>query len=267
MANNKYPQCLATVAVALSLELSILPFFATQVQAQVEPVNSGSQQSLRDVVQIRFKSPPGQGEPKQSGTTGSRGKCYQDKDQRSSSLTPLLPSTNQGLTMAERPTFFVYVPPTLAQIAEFVLIDRTDKNKPREVYYKTFSLPQVSGIVSVKLPTEQPPLEIGRDYQWSFTLFCDSDERSDDISVYGWVKRTAPNLAVSNALENAKPLERAALYGEYGMWQELLTTLADLRRSQPENSTLASIWNQLLKSESVKLDKISQEPLVDCCSL
>jgi hypothetical protein len=262
MTHKEYLQRIATLAMALTLELTIISSFATQLRA--ESVNQSSGESLQSLLNINFKSPPNDGEPKQTATTGTRGKCYQDQGQRDR-ITPLLPVTQQGLTVADRPTFFVYLPATLAKMGEFVLVDKTDKTKPREIYYKTLPLSGISGIVSVNLPTELPPLEIGKDYQWSFTLLCNPDERSEDISVYGWVKRTVPNSTMIKARRNGTPLELATLYGEYGIWQDLLKTLADLRRTQPNNSNLATIWTQILNSDSVKLGKVSQEPLVDCC--
>lgn len=265
MTYKEYPQRqrLTTLAIALALELAIIPAIPTPIRAEF--VNQSSGESLDSLLNISFKSPPNDGEPKQTATTGTRGKCYQDRGQRDRILTPLLPATQQGLTVAERPTFFVYVPATSAKMGEFVLVDKTDKTKPREIYYKTLPLSGISGIIRVNLPTEQAPLEIGKDYQWSFTLLCNPDEGSEAISVYGWVKRTVPNSTIIKALRNGTPLERAALYAEYGIWQDLLKTLADLRQTQPNNSNLVTIWTQILNSDPVKLGKFSQEPLVDCC--
>lgn len=276
MIKKKSPLYLATLSAALSLGIALIPR-STQVQAQSQLIAQAISSSFLESVHLSFKSPPPDGEPKQSGTTGTRGECGSDKGSLPF-LTPLTPGTIQGLTekkertvseyptltISEYPTFFVYVPQTSAQSVEFVL---TDENNTREIYYKDFALPSNPGIVSVKLPADKPPLEIGKVYKWSFIIICKPRDSSHNITVYGWVKRTEPNPALVKALEKATPLERAALYGEYGIWHETLTTLANLRRSQPEESTLVVKWTELLKSESVKLSAISQAPLVDCCTL
>ncbi len=275
MIKKKYPLYLATLSAALSLGIALIPRLSTQAQAQSQPIAQAVSASFPDSVHLDFKSPPTNGEPKQSGTTGTRGGCASAKGSLPF-LTPLTPGTIQGLTekkevtvseyptltISEYPTFFVYVPQTSAQRVRFVLTEKTSHE-----IYKTFPLPSTPGIVSVTLPADKPPLEIGKIYKWSFSIICKPGEPSQNITVYGWVKRTEPNPALVKALEKATPLERAALYGEYGIWHETLTTLANLRRSQPEESTLVVTWTELLKSEPVKLSAISQAPLVDCCTL
>ncbi len=283
MIKKKYPLYLATLSAALYLGIALIPRLSTQAQAQSQPIAQAVSASFPESVHLDFKSPPTNGEPKQSGTTGTRGGCASAKGSLPF-LTPLTPGTIQGLTekkegtvseyptlvseyptltISEYPTFFVYVPQTSAHSVEFVL---TDENNTREIYYKAFAFPSNPGIVSVTLPADKPPLEIGKVYKWSFIIICKPEEPSQNITVYGWVKRTEPNPALVKALEKATPLERAALYGEYGIWHETLTTLANLRRSQPEESTLVVKWTELLKSEPVKLSAISQAPLVDCCT-
>lgn len=279
MIKKKSPLYLATLSATLSLGIALIPR-STQVQAQSQPIAQAVSSSFLESVHLSFKSPPPEGEPKQSGTTGTRGECGSAKGSLPF-LTPLTPGTIQGLTekkearvteyptltISEYPTFFVYVPQTSAQEVEFVLTDETDEKTIHVSYYKTFPFPSNPGIVSVTLPADKPPLELGKVYKWSFSIVCKPRDSSQNITVYGWVKRTEPNPALVKALEKATPLERAALYGEYGIWHETLTTLANLRRSQPEESTLGVKWTELLKSESVKLSAISQAPLVDCCTL
>lgn len=276
MAKTKSSLHLATLSAAVCFGIASVPNLPTPVQAQSQLVSQTDRESVQESVRIGFKSPRTNGEPKQSGTTGTRGACLPNKD-KSPFLTPLTPGTQQGiapttgtvteyptLTLSEQPTFLVYVPQTSAREAEFVL---TDANNTREAYYATFPLPSTPGIVSIKLPANQLPLETGKVYKWSFAIKCNARGGDGNPVVVGWVKRIAPNPTLVKALDQATPLERAALYGENGIWQELLTTLVELRHSQPENSTLKSIWENLLESEPVKLSReISQAPLLECCS-
>jgi hypothetical protein len=285
MANH-----LATLSVALCWGIAIAQSIPTPLQAQLKPVAQVVRESLPGSESISFRSPPNQGEPKQSESGGGRGQCLQHKSQIPL-LTPLTPGTVQGLrkitgvepelvaarvveyptlTIVEHPTFFIYVPPTSAQQAEFILTEQIDKNQSREVYYTTLTLPRTPGIVSVKLPEERSPLKIGKVYQWYFALKCDSQpglmpdgDSSGNPYVLGWIQRTELDPSLVKVLDKAKPLERAALYGNNGIWHELLTTLVELQHSQPETTHL---WKNLLTSDSVKLNAISETPLLECCT-
>jgi hypothetical protein len=109
------------------------------------------------VFQVTFE-PPGDGKPDNTvgGASRDSGQCLQDAIASQQTITPLMPTTNRGLTLVERPTFFVYVPQTSAQKAFFSL-----KDKDESYYYQaTLPMPETSGIVSLKLPADAPALEI-----------------------------------------------------------------------------------------------------------
>lgn len=174
-------------------------------------------------------------------------------------LTALMPETNLGLTFSLYPTFFFYIPPTSAQTAEFVLLDEETEDT---VYTTTFNISGLPGTVSVSLPSDKtlPKLKIGKNYHWYFSVICDPQERSGDAYVDGWVQRVTPNSTLISELKTASPLERLAIYTNADIWFERLTTLAELRRLNPNDPNLAAQWANLLRS--VGLDKIAQEPLV-----
>jgi len=272
MTKTTYSLLLATTSLVCSLSLVSFSRYATPVLAESQPVNSLASNLFSGSLAIGFRSPRTEGEPKESGTLGTRGGCLTDES-FSPSLTPLTPGTVQGLTehlesveeyptltVSEHPTFFVYVPETSAKTATFIL---TDSDVTELVYYTTIELPETPGIISIKVPTDKDSLEIDRVYKWTFSLQCHSAGADGTPKVMGWIKRTEPNPALEKDLDKVKPLELAALYGNYGVWHDLLATLVDLRLSHPEDYNLAMMWENLLKSESVKLEKISQAPLVE----
>lgn len=244
-------------SIALSVELvltTVLPIRAQEPLNRI-PGNLNLPSSL--VTQVTF-DPPGRGEPDDSAGGASRdgGKCAQDVERLSPSVTPLKPANQQGLTVAERPTFFVYVPETSAKKAFFTLKDQTE-----DYYYQTtFPLPKSPGIFSFQLPSEAPPLAVGKSYQWTFVTICGEKLAVDDPSVQGQIQRIEPNPHLTNQLKNVSPLERAALYGAKGIWYDTVATLAELRRSQPHNSTLAATWENFLKS--VGFGAIATQPLL-----
>ncbi|MEQ8468358.1 DUF928 domain-containing protein [Coleofasciculus sp. E1-EBD-02] len=272
MTKQTYSLLLATTSLVCSLSLVSFSRYATPVLAESQPVNLLASNVLSGSLKFDFRSPRTEGEPKESGTIGTRGGCSTDES-LSPSLTPLTPNTVQGLTenqdtvdeyptltVSDHPSFFVYVPKTSATTGEFIL---TNQQGTQEIHYALVTLPETPGIISVKLPTNLDPLEIGQVYQWSFSLKCHDSDATGNPTVLGWIERTEPNPALEKDLDKVKPLELAALYGNYGVWHDLLATLVELRLSHPEDSNLTMMWENMLKSESVKLEEISQAPLVE----
>lgn len=203
-------------------------------------------------------TPPNPGLPGRRQPASPRGPCLSaDKP-----LTALMPTTNLGLTISADPTFFFYVPQTTAQQGEFVLVDEENYNK---VYEKSLNITGKSGIISINLSSSEtlPSLKIGKKYHWYFSLICDPNDRAGDIYVDGWIQRVEPNPTLLGELKKAAPQDQAAvysLYKKYGLWQETLTTLAERRRSRPDDSVASAEWSTLLRS--VGLGEITQETLL-----
>lgn len=188
---------------------------------------------------------------------GTRGSC----NSVNIPLTALIPDTNLGLTTSEYPTFFWYIPKTAAKTAEFVLNDGT-----KDIYKTSFAIAGTPGIVSLTLPktTTLPPLEVGKNYSWSFALICDPEESSSIDFVQGWVQRVVLNPSVSAKLEKAAPRDRPGIYASAGIWNDALMSLAELRRAKPNDSVLAKDWESILKS--VGLTKVAREAFIPCCT-
>ncbi len=266
----KLPRQHITLAFAIALALVSNTCCFTRIQAQ--PAKSV-------VSTLRFTPPP---PPDRSAPTGrsqggaSRGEC----PEVSKPLTVLVPATQKtlgekhgshsastawesvwGLTVAESPTLWFYVPYSLtAKLPiEFVLQD----DKDNYVYKTTFTASQTQpGIVKLRLPSTVAPLEIGKMYHWYFIIDCDPDAPP---LVEGWVQRIAPPPTLTSQLQKATPRERIALYAANGIWHDALTSLAELRSANPQDATLTADWVSLL--ESVGLDAIAREPMSQCCTL
>lgn len=248
---------LKLLLVSLSLKLMMIAGLPTQVQAQSESAIADQIIPSRSIVSVTF-DPPKDGKPEntEGGASRNGGVCPQDSTALHQSVTLLLPANHYGLTVAEHPTFFVYVPQTSAQKALFVLRDENE-----DYYYqKTIPIPSKAGIVSFQLPADAPVIEIGKGYKWSFVLICGETLKPDSPRGEGQIQRIKPNPALRSQLETLAPLERAALYGKDGIWYDTLTSLAELRRSQSDNLTLTANWEELLRS--VGLEAIATEPLL-----
>ena len=171
-------------------------------------------------------------------------------------VTALVPATTLGLTAAAYPAFFVYVPPTFAEKAEFVLFDEEDNL----LYETTVNIAGRSGIIKVNLPADTiAPLEVSKNYVWEFDLVCNPDDRSGDLSVVGWIERVELDSTLNSRVEQT-PLEaHAALFAGAGLWYDTLAVLAELRAKGPEDPIFDLQWAELL--QSVGLETYSPEPL------
>ncbi|NER36243.1 MAG: DUF928 domain-containing protein [Oscillatoria sp. SIO1A7] len=208
---------------------------------------------------ITFEPPQGQDRaPKRASAGGSResGRCFHSGNETGRSIVPLTPQTNHGLTLAERPTFFAYVPKTkeTQEVEAFFIIEDKDQNPH---YFTSVSLSSVSGVVSIPLPQEAPALEIGRDYKWTLAIGCSGDLDPNSPFVEAWIKRVEPN-SLSGSQETS--LERAESLGADGIWYDAVEVLVELREQYPEDARLGKEWAELL--DSAGLQEIATEPLL-----
>ena len=203
----------------------------------------------------RFVQPPEDiGVPARQGRP-VRGGCASSNQL---SLTALVPKTKVGRTVSDYPTFFFYLPPTEAQLAEFILLDRSGN----QIYKESLTISNLSGTIGISIPANKnvPPLEAGKSYTWNFTVICDPQDRSDDQREIGTVRRVELSTDILRQLEKADPRQKTFIYAENGIWQDALSNLAAARRAQPDDAVLKTDWESLL--DSVTLGKIAKEPIV-----
>jgi hypothetical protein len=206
---------------------------------------------VRDAEPKQSNPPPPAQNPGSSAPGGRRNgtACPQDAGAATTSplLTALSPTTKPGLTLAERPTFLVYVPKTSAKTAEFSL--RTQNGSG--VYRTTFTLTNTPDTVSISLPSNAPSLEIGKQYIWSFAMICNPNDRVEDRFVTGTVQRTELDPTRLRQIEQASPKERISLYQKADIWYDPLTILFELRRTQPNDPSTSTAWREFLQSGGV----------------
>jgi Domain of Unknown Function (DUF928) len=261
-------------ALVLSAIFSLINI--TQLSAQSQPSNTTK---IRFVQPTLERQPENRGAPRDRRGAGTRGNCLVSNEP----LTALVPLVsiiaNQkqattdtantqyvlSLTTAEHPTFWFYVPylPKNINSVKFVLLDEKNNSLTKEPIPITLS--NIPGVIKVNVPTTEKPLEIGQYYHWYFLIDCNPQSRSEDIGVEGLVQRIVPKDELARRLQKATPRQRVALYAEAGIWQDALTTLGELRIRQPQDASLATDWQNLLKS--VGLENISTEAIAPCCTL
>jgi Domain of Unknown Function (DUF928) len=207
------------------------------------------------LAQITF-NPPKEKAPKNSSGGASRDASTCGSDMAATtkaSVTPLLPKNNIGLTIAEHPTVLVYIPETNAKKALFSLQDEQTK----QYYQTTLPLPKKQGVMEVKIPNSVAALKTGKNYQWSLVIICTEELEPDSPWISGWIRRVEAN----SSLNNQPTLKLVSQLAQMGIWYDSLSTLAQLKRSQPNNPTVATSWQELLNS--VELNAIANEPLIN----
>jgi hypothetical protein len=201
--------------------------------------------------------PPEDGVPGRREGGGTRGlEC----PTATTALTALIPQSTMGQTISATPTFFYYLPVALDKTVQFELADERDKTLYKKSFRMVTSRP---GIVSVSLGSDgnSPALEVGKNYQWYFTIKCNPKNTTDDVLVSGWINRTALAPTVKIELDRSPDsLAKLSIFAQQGLWYEYLATLAQLRIESPSDASLALKWLEVLNS--VELGNIAQEPLV-----
>lgn len=196
--------------------------------------------------------PPNRNAPQTtSGGATRRGSRYLESKE---TLTALMPLNKIGLTLAERPTFYWFIPQIPVETARFSLLDGEDI-----VYETTFKLPRQLGIIGFTLPTKAPSLKVGTKYHWYMSIADGSEEVGEGITVDGWVERIQPTNDLSKQLATTNLKQLSQVYAASGIWYEVLHTLVQQRLSDPSDRTVMANWQALL--ESVELKNLVSKPL------
>lgn len=242
----------------MTLGLLLIGTAPTFAQSTANP----SARSDRKLTRVLFKPPPDDKKPDQTAEAGSRHgvQCLQDTtsptmaDTSSSHsiLMPLVPMTNFGLTITERPKLWIYLPETSAR--QVVLSIREEGTIHHS---KTFiPITGESGIISLQPKPDSSSLEMGKTYKLSVVLVCGAKPSPNDPALDTWVRRIDQR---SEPINQVSALEQASWYGEQGIWYDALNSLIQARQSQPQNQDLIDIWATFL--ESVGLKAIANEPV------
>ncbi len=235
--------------------------------------------------------PPSRGAPGTNRGAASRG-CLMlakiTKDAVLDNLGALAPAYREqatthvwARTTVEQPTIWFYNPykPDSMGAIEFVLQDDQDN----EIYRVPIALPQTVGLIGVQVQ-KNTSLQPGKLYHWylnvrgkectsgsvgsarasSPSIALPADSMTAMVYVDGWIERAALPSGLSDRLKQATPQQQAALYGEAGFWYDAIDTLAKAQLAAPNNAAIKTDWNALLQDGG--LEKLSAQPLVNCCT-
>ena len=243
-------------AIALPLTIGFWPSILP-VRAQTRSLANEQRVASQPAPIVYFEpanddSVDGDGDSRGGASRPATQKCQQDTTYPVP-MTALLPDSSRGLTVEGHPTFFVYIPPTSAPQAYFIIKDTTTD---LEVYQTMFPLTQTSGILGIPLPDSVPPLAVGKTYRWFVGLLC-KPSQTDLPWVEGSIERIEPNGELKT---NASLEEQAISYGALGIWYDTIDRVIQLRQQQPNNEVLGITWSELL--DSVGLGEIATQPML-----
>lgn len=173
-------------------------------------------------------------------------------------LTALIPTSNFGTTLAERPTLWFYVPYSAQQVnsGEFILQD----SEGNDIIRTPFKLPNQPGYISFHFPSTAPSLEINKEYRWYFNLYCDAKKASSPITVEGWIQRIQITPEMQSQISGNQS-QKYLVYEQNGIWFDAIANLAELRIKNPGSPSLSEAWNRLFKAQGVGLELPNQEPV------
>jgi hypothetical protein len=167
-------------------------------------------------------------------------------------------------TTAEYPTLWFYLPYAITSDRPAEL-RREDPDPVDQNYVQQRTVLRLTnapaGVIGVRLPATEAPLGINQSYHWTFVVLCDRQDTSTNQFVSGEIVRLT---AQSNLMQQIRQTgQRSHLYTQAGLWEDAITTLADLKRRSPNDSQLTAEWTNLLKT--VGLEAIATKPIVKCC--
>lgn len=207
-----------------------------------------------------WPQPTYRGAPARTIGGGTRGdNCIPDDAPTPSAL---IPTNNVWTTLSSQPKFFWYVPSTKAEKAEFVVLDQNGE----EVYSKKIDLDLSQGKTGTILEENLPPnvsLETGEVYTWQLSIVCNSQRRSGDIFLEGWVEPV--NLQADELNQLQTNLEKAGedswkqaeVYLNAGIYNELVSVLAE-NRCDYQNE-----WQELLNWMGLEA-QVGTETIAQC---
>ncbi|MBW4572355.1 MAG: DUF928 domain-containing protein [Tolypothrix carrinoi HA7290-LM1] len=244
--------------------LILLASYPALVNAQVtQPVKKVVPNRQNRLAELKF---PRNGAPigrRQGGARRTGTECPDLK----TPMTALVPGEESAdesksflaFTVSEYPTFWVYVPqlPSNVRSGEFVFQDE----QGNDVYRMPLTLPEKSGAIGISLPQNpQYALKTNNKYQWYFKVYCGAAQNTSEyFYVKAWVQRVALTSQLESQLKTAKSGEYITYAVNY-IWQDAVTNLADIRRTNSGDRVLSDDWISLLTS--VGLSEFARAPVV-----
>jgi hypothetical protein len=196
---------------------------------------------------------PRVGKPRGRIGGGRRGPLHGVAD-----LHALVPD-HVGQTTSPQPSLYWYLAEPLEEdfVFELTLIDETSIDP---VVDRRIERPAGAGLQRIRLADLGIALEPGQEYQWSVAAVPDPDDHSKDVVASGWIQRVTAPEGLEERLSAAGPDGAAAVYGEAGLWYDLLAALCERIGAHPEDAGYRQQLVALLEQVGLPTEAARRRP-------
>src|SRR6266550_5316030 len=198
---------------------------------------------------LLYKPPAASGNIPTRVSGGARGEAVD------AVLIALVPNHVALTTQAQPSLFWFQSKPAKAKFELTVV----EPKKPKPLVSLTAAQADKTGIHRVKLAKYKVELQPDVSYEWSVAIVPDADNRSKDVIAKGVIKRISAPGDLANRLAQMGDLERAAAYGQAGIWYDAFESVSNAIEAHPEDASLraqrAALLQQVGLSEAAAFDK------------
>jgi hypothetical protein len=137
-----------------------------------------------------------------------------------------------GQTTSAQPSLYWYLaePASGEVILELTVIDETSIDPMLD---RRLEHPASAGLQRIRLSELGVSLDPDQEYQWSVAVVPDPQDHSKDVVASGWVQRVPTPGALAEQLATAGPDGAATVYGEAGLWYDMLDAAFERIRANP----------------------------------
>lgn len=200
-------------------------------------------------------TPPNKGQSAGNGTKKPRlsaarklGNLQAIVPQVATETYPLQRPIHRGYTLNSYPVFWLtYNSQDRPQETIEISIEIRDSKSNGQNYFYQENISKIDNSqaeIAVKLPQNAPPLVTGTEYQWKFIASKDGIIVGEAI---GYIEKVDLPAEASEKLSDASLERKAEIYAQWGIWHDLLDTLAQLQEEYPQDSRFQNAWDNLLR--------------------
>jgi hypothetical protein len=147
-----------------------------------------------------------------------------------------------GLTVSDQPALYWYLADHARGDLSFELT-LIDDESIDPLVDTSLTAPVKPGLQKVDLAAYGVRLKPGLEYQWSVALVVDPKERSKDVVSVGWIEVVPAPEDLAKRLEQAGSNGASNVYGEAGLWYDMLDTVCEDLDENPGD--FSSVLNQV----------------------
>ena len=165
-----------------------------------------------------------------------------------------------GQTTSAQPSLYWYLaePVSADVILELTVVDETSIDPMLD---RRLERPAGAGLQRVRLSDLGVSLEPGQEYQWSVAVVPDPEDHSKDVVASGWVQRVPASDALMEQLAAAGPEGAASVYGEAGLWYDMLDAAFERIRANPESEAYRQQLAALLEQAGLPAEAAGSRTL------